>query len=91
VARRQNDGARERYRDLDRFAAEWPFVTSSALMPFTTVLSTAKFVLRTVAEIASVPADLARVAISISTSDGEFAREGTRCEGGFTESNGKTW
>src|SRR5437762_1233754 len=58
-----------------------PSLPAPALMPFTTVLSTLKLVLRTVAEIASIPADLARVAISISTSDGEFWREGTRCDG----------
>jgi hypothetical protein len=46
-------------------------------MLLTTVLATIKFALRTCAEIASVPAVLWRVAVSISTSEGELTRVGT--------------
>ena len=50
-----------------------------------------KFVSKTLAEISSVPALPARVAVSISTSEGELLREGTFPEGGSIESRGKTW
>ena len=47
------------------------------LMPFTTVVPAVKLVFRTLAETASVPAVLARVAVSISLSEGELLRVGT--------------
>src|SRR5215470_3169817 len=69
------------------------------LMLFTTVLLTMKFVLRICAEISSVPAVLSRVAVSISTSEGELTRVGTLGVlkvGGpevraTSESSGKMW
>src|SRR5215813_4542695 len=61
------------------------------LTPFTTVVLALKLGFRTVGEIASVPAVLARVAISISLSEGEFAREGTLIKRCWSESAGKTW
>src|SRR5437868_3504904 len=63
----------------------------SLLMPFTTVLSTKKLAFSAPAENVRVPEALARVAVSISTSEGELAREGTLPEGGLAESRGKTW
>jgi hypothetical protein len=59
-------------------------------MSFTTVLPTAKLALSTLAENVSVPEPPARVAESISTSEGELTREGTLPEAG-AESRGKTW
>src|SRR5215813_12663139 len=68
-------------------------------MLFTTVLLTMKFVLRICAEISSVPAVLSRVAVSISTSEGELTRVGTLGVLKFggpevratSESSGKMW
>jgi hypothetical protein len=68
-------------------------------MLFTTVLATIKVALRTCAEISSVPAVLWRVAVSISTSEGELTRVGTAevlKVGGpevrpTSESKGKMW
>src|SRR6266567_581238 len=63
----------------------------SLLIPFTTVLPTKKFAFTAAAENPRVPELLARVAESISTSEGELFREGTLPEGGLAESRGKTW
>ena len=51
-------------------------------MSFTTVLPTAKLAFSTLAENVSVPEPPARVAESISTSEGELTREGTLPEAG---------
>src|SRR3954469_24696303 len=59
------------------------------LMPFTTVLFTVKAAFTILAEDESVPALLARVAVLISTSEGELVRTGTFPEAG-AESRGKT-
>src|SRR5712692_2439184 len=65
-------------------------LAGSLLMPFTTVLPTGKLAFSKPAENVRVPELLARVAESISTSEGELAREGTLPEG-LAESRGKTW
>ena len=59
------------------------------LIPFATVWSTEKLALSTVAENLSVPQLASRVAVPISTSEGELVRDGTWPEAG-AESNGKT-
>ena len=63
----------------------------ATLRLFTTVLPTAKFAFSTFVENVRVPEFPARVAVPISTSEGELAREGTLPEGGMAESSGKTW
>src|SRR3954469_8222245 len=67
-----------------------PRGTAGTLISFTTVLSTAKLAFSTLAENVSVPEPPARVAVPISTSEGELALEGTLPEAG-AESRGKTW
>jgi len=57
---------------------------------FTTLLPTPKFALSTFVENVRVPEFQARVAVSISTSEGELARAGTLPDGGLAESSGKT-
>src|SRR6266700_2931129 len=63
----------------------------ATLRLFTTVLPTPKFEFSTFVENVSVPEFPARVAVPISTSEGELTREGTLPEGGKAESSGNTW
>src|SRR5215813_4256823 len=73
--------------------------TQPAPTQFTTVLFAVKAALRILAEIESVPANPSRVAVSISTSEGELTRVGTKgvLKTGdpevraTSESKGKTW
>src|SRR5438874_8970962 len=68
-----------------------PGGTAGSLRLFTTVLATAKLAFSTLVENVSVPEFPARVAVSISTSEGELTRDGTLPEGGKAESSGNTW
>src|SRR5262245_18258407 len=54
-----------------------PSLPACTLMLFTTVLPTVKLASRISAEVVSVPVTLERVAVSISTSEGELTRVGT--------------
>ena len=60
------------------------------LIPFTTVFATENLAFTRAALNLSVPELPSRVAALISTSAGEFIREGTLPDGGLTESAGKT-